>query len=269
MPAQLPPDDPTHGVVARHASFAYGDRIVLADVDVELRPGSVTYLIGPNGSGKSTLLQGIAGLTEPSAGEVRVHGRRASDHRGQTAFVLQAERADSRVPISVRELVAMGRYARLGLLRRAGEADRQAVERALAQVGMEDLADTRLHDLSGGQRQRAHLAQALAQEADVLLLDEPLAALDQPSRDQVLECIDAQRRAGTTVVVSTHELTDAATGDDVLLLAGRAVAFGPPGEVLVPDVLAQAYGGRVLELHDGTILLDDPAHHHDHHQAPS
>jgi manganese transport system ATP-binding protein len=257
------------GVVLSGACFAYAGTTVVRDIDIELRPGSITYVIGPNGSGKSTLLRGIAGLLEPAAGEVRVHGRQARDHRGHTAFVLQAGHTDARVPISVRELVAMGRYPRLGLLGRSSAADREAVERALAALDLGALADRRVHDLSGGQRQRALIAQALAQEADVLLLDEPLTALDTPNRDRVLDLLEQRRASGATVVVTTHELTDAATGDDVLLLAGRAVAFGPPRAVLVPEVLAQAYGGRVLELQDGTILLDDPAHHHEHHEPPS
>ncbi len=258
-------DDLAAGVVVRHASFSYGRTAVLRDVEFELRPGSTTYLIGPNGSGKSTLLRALGGLLEPTTGEVLVHGRPAREHRGRTAFVLQAGHADPRVPISVRELVAMGRYPTLGLLRRPSAADRAAVDEAMARVGIASLAERPLHDLSGGQRQRALIAQALAQDADVLLLDEPLTALDPPSRERVLSVLAEERARGGTIVISTHELAEARLGDDVLLLAGRAVAFGPPSAVLVPDVLAEAYGGRVLRLDDGTLLLDDGAHHHDHH----
>lgn len=265
MPTTLHEDDLHAGIVVRRASFAYGREVVLRDVDIELRPGSTTYLIGPNGSGKSTLLRALGGLLSPTTGEVLVHGHPARLHRGRTAFVLQAGRADPRVPISARELVAMGRYPSLGLLRRAGREDRAAVDDALERLGIGSIAERLLHDLSGGQRQRALIAQALAQDADVLLLDEPLTALDPPSRERVLSVLVEERARGGTIVISTHELAEAKGGDDVLLLSGRAVAFGPPHDVLVPDVLAEAYGGRVLRLDDGTLLLDDGAHHHEHH----
>jgi len=266
MPSTSDQDRPDGAVIVRRASFGYGRTTVLHEVDIELHRGTITYLIGPNGSGKSTLLRAIAGLLSPTAGDVLVHGRPARDHRGATALVLQQTQTDPRVPISVRELVAMGRYPRLGLLRRHGATDRSAVESAMARLGIDDLADERVHDLSGGQRQRAVIAQVLAQDADVLLLDEPLTALDAPSRERIMTVLAQERSCGHTIAVSTHELAEAAQGDDVLLLAGRPVAFGPPGEVLIPDVLAEAYGGRVLRLDDGSFLLDDGAHHHEHHE---
>lgn len=261
-------DQPAAGVIVRNASFGYGRSVVLRDVDVELRPGSITYLIGPNGSGKSTLLHALGGLSMPMSGDVLVHGVPAQQHRGRTAFVVQSPATTALIPISVRELVGMGRYPGLGLVRRQRASDRAAVQEALERMDIAELAGVAIHELSGGQRQRALIAQALAQDADVLLLDEPLVALDPPTRERVMTTLRDERASGVTVVISTHELTEAATGDDVLLLAGEAVAFGPPGAVLVPAVLERAYGGRVLRLADGSLLLDDGAHHHEHHRLP-
>ena len=263
----LPPDphdDPEKGIVVSHASFAYRTKVVLEDLDLVIRPGSITYLIGPNGSGKSTFLRGLGGLLSPVSGSIKVHGRPADEHRGRTAFVVQESQGDRRVPVSVREVVTMGRYPALGLFHRPRVADTDAVDTAIERMGLQDIAGALLRELSGGQRQRTFIAQALAQDADVLLLDEPMSALDTPSREGVMEVLTEERNFGRTVVVSTHELTDAAGGDDVLILQGRAVAFGPPKQVLIPSVLADAYGGRVLHIDEMTMLLDDGPHHHDH-----
>ena len=139
-------------------------------------------------------------------------------------------------------------------------ADRGAVRRALDRMDVADLERRQLHELSGGQRQRVLVAQGLAQEAELLLLDEPVTGLDGVSRDRILAAVAAERDAGHTVVVSTHDLDDARRCDLVMLLANRVVAFGPPAEVLVGDVLAAAYGGHLLRLPGGATVLDDPHH---------
>lgn len=255
-------DRPEEGIVLDGASFGYRSGVVLEEVTLRLTPGSITYLIGPNGSGKSTLLKGLAGLIQPISGEVTVHCRPAKSHQGRTAFVVQFPSSHNKVPISVREVVAMGRYPLLGLLRRPTKTDREAVNDALHRLGLGALANRPLHELSGGQAKRAHIAQAIAQESDVLLLDEPMGALDPPSREMVNAVIAQERDLGRTVIVTTHELSEAAMGDSVLVLRNKPVAFGPPSEVLVPEVLAEAYGARVLRLDSGAMLLDDGPHHH-------
>lgn len=220
--------------------------------------GAVTALIGPNGAGKSTLLQAIAGLLPARSGHLTVP---AAARRGGVAFVLQATHVNEHLPLTVREAVTMGRYATAGPLRRLRPDDRAAVDRALEALQLGPLANRPLHELSGGQRQRAFVAQGLAQGADVLLLDEPITGLDIVSRQHILDAIAAERAAGRAVVVSTHDLGDAAAADHLLLLAGRVVASGPPDEVLTDVHLAAAYGGHLLRFGDQTLILDDHPHH--------
>jgi manganese transport system ATP-binding protein len=177
------------------------------------------------------------------------------------AYVLQATHVNPYLPLTVREAVTMGRYALTGAFGRLRSQDREAVEAAIEAVALAPLAKRPLHELSGGQRQRAFVAQGLAQGADLLLLDEPITGLDVVSRQHILDAIDAQRAAGHTVVVSTHDLGDAAAADHVLLLAGRVVASGAPAEVLTDTHLADAYGGHLLRFGSSTLILDDHAHH--------
>jgi manganese transport system ATP-binding protein len=238
--------------------LAYGARTVLAASTFEVPAGAVTALVGPNGAGKSTLLHAIAGLLAPSAGRLEVS---AGTQRGGVAYVLQATKVNEHLPLTVWETVAMGRYPHAGLVRRFGAADRAAVDRALDVVAMGELAGRPLHELSGGQRQRAFVAQGLAQEADVLLLDEPVTGLDVVSRQHILDAIATERAAGHAVVVSTHDLGDAAAADHLLLLAGRVVASGPPSSVLTDEHLTAAYGGHLLRVGDRTFILDDHPHH--------
>lgn len=232
----------------------YGDVIALADVDLHVPAGSSLAVIGPNGSGKSTLLAAIAGIAEPSAGIVSVPGTPA-------ALVLQSTDVDRSLPITVRDTVSLARYSTLGLFRRFKEADRQAVDRAMTRLGVDDLAGRQLHELSGGQRQRALVAQGLAQDTDLLLLDEPVNGLDIVSRAIILDVIDEEVAAGRTVVVTTHNLEDARRCDQVLLVDRSPVAVGPPDDVLTEEHLRRAFGGRFVRV-GGELILDDP--HHDH-----
>lgn len=255
-------------VVARSCTLTYGGHRAVEDATFTLPSGSVSALIGPNGSGKSTLLAAMAGLLEPVAGSLEVLGREARRARGRVAFVLQTTKVNDHLPATVREVVTMGRFARrgaLGLLRRE---DRRAVDDALERLAIADLATRQLGELSGGQRQRAFVAQGLVQEADVLLLDEPVTGLDIVSKQLILDAIRAERDAGRTVVVSTHDLVEASSADVVVLLARRVVACGAPAAVLQREHLEAAYGGRLVKFGDDELLVvDDPHHHaegHDH-----
>ena len=176
--------------------------------------------------------------------------------------MLQATDVDRTLPITVQETVRMARYARRGLLGRLQRGDHAIVQGALARLDIEDLAHRQLHDLSGGQRQRVFVAQGLAQEADVLLLDEPVTGLDVVSRRTILQVIDEERSAGRSVLMTTHDLDDASRCDRVLLLSTRAIADGPPDAVLVESHLREAFGGRVLLLAGGDVFVDDPHHAH-------
>ncbi len=243
---------------AADLELAYGARTVLAAASFELPAGAVTALIGPNGAGKSTLLHAVAGLIQPHRGTLEVP---AAARPGGVALVLQATAVNEHLPITVREAVTMGRYARTGPFRRLRPDDRAAVDRALEALAITDLSSRLLHELSGGQRQRAFVAQGLAQDAEVLLLDEPITGLDIVSRGHIIAAIDAERAAGRAVVVSTHDLGDAAASDHLLLLAGRVVASGQPSSVLTDEHLADAYGGHLMRIGDGTLIIDDHPHH--------
>lgn len=241
--------------------LAYGTRAALADASFELPTGATVALIGPNGSGKSSLLRALAGLLDPRAGTLDVP---AHQTRGAVAVVLQATDVERSLPMTVREAVTMARYAVRGPFGRLRADDRDAVRAALESMEVADLAGRQIHELSGGQRQRVLVAQGLAQQAALLLLDEPITGLDVVSRGLILAAIEAERDAGHTVVVTTHDLDDARRADLVMLLANRVVAFGPPDEVLTDDPLSAAYGGRVLRVPEGVIVMDDPHHHAGH-----
>jgi ABC-type Mn2+/Zn2+ transport system ATPase subunit len=250
-------------VVAEDLVLAYGQRLALAPTTFTVPPGTSVALIGPNGSGKSTLLRAIAGLLPPRSGRLDVPARQT---RAAVALVLQTTDVDRSLPITVREAVTMARYARRGPLRRLDRTDHVAVAGAMERLAVADLAGRQLHELSGGQRQRVLVAQGLAQGADLLLLDEPVTALDVVSRRLILEAVAAEREAGRTVMLSTHDLGDARQADLAMLLANRLIACGPPDAVLADRNLSAAYGGRLLILPEGAVIVDDP-HHHDHVEA--
>ena len=232
----------------------FGRDVALNGVTVEIPSSSSLAVIGPNGSGKSTFLGALAGTIEPAGGSAVVRG-------GSPALVLQSTDVDKSLPITVQDTVSLGRYASLGLLRRFKATDRDIVERAMERLGIADLASRQLHDLSGGQRQRAFVAQGIAQESDVLMLDEPITGLDMTSREVILELIDEEVADGAAVVVTTHSLDEARRCDRVLLLDTEAIAFGTPDEVLIEEHLRQAFGGGFIRVGD-QLILDDPHHHH-------
>ena len=247
--------DPRCVLDVRDVTVRYGDHLALDRVSFTLDAGTTLAVIGPNGSGKSTLLQAIMGLVEPTGGSVTCD-------RADTALVLQSTDVDRSLPITVLETVRMARYARRGLFGRFRAEDHRAVDAALERLAIGDLASRQLHDLSGGQRQRVIVAQGLAQEAELLLLDEPVTGLDVVSREVILEVTDEETAAGHTVVMTTHNLDDARRCDRVLLLATQTIAFGTPDEVIREEHLRAAFGGRVLRLADGELLMDDPHHVH-------
>jgi ABC-type Mn2+/Zn2+ transport system ATPase subunit len=226
-------------------------------------PVGVTALVGPNGSGKSTLLHAIAGLL-PDDGAIRIDGRSPAESRRSVAYVLQSQHVAAQLPVTAREVVSLGRTPTIGPVRRLRAADRAAVAAAVHRMELDVLADKHLTEMSGGQRQRVFIAQGLVQQAEVLLLDEPVAGLDLASTDRIRSAIREERDAGRTVIVATHDLDEASETDLVVLLAGRVVAAGPPSAVLTADNLREAYAGRVLDLDGHAVALDDGAHHEHH-----
>ena len=241
----------------------YGDRLAVEHVTVAVEPGSLLAVVGPNGAGKSTLLKLMAGLVEPWSGRVQILGGPPGREARRVAYVPQAELVDWGFPVDVEDVVMMGRFPRLGPVRRPGRDDRRAVVEALAQVGMDHHLRTQIGRLSGGQRRRVFLARALAAEPDLFLLDEPVTGIDPTTQELLMDLLEAQAKRGKTVVATTHDLAAAAERFQQVLAVNRTVvAYGPSEIVLDTDVLARAYGGHLLVLGGGRVLLDD-AHHHD------
>jgi len=243
-------------VVAKDLTLAYGQHVALRSSSFEIPAGGVTAVIGPNGSGKSTLLDSVAGLLKPASGTIEVAARVNGSHR--IAYVVQSTKTTESLPVSVREVVTMGRYS--GRRRRLTKVDREAVDVAMERIGLTDLAGRHIHDLSGGQRQRVFVAQGLAQDHDLLLLDEPLTGIDLPTARAIDRVIHAEVAQGCTIVLTTHDLSEAKVADHVVLVAGKVIASGPPSEVLVADNLSAAYGSSLLHVEESQIFFDDPAH---------
>ena len=250
----------------RDITAGYGERIALDSVDLEIPAGSLLAVIGPNGAGKSTLLKVIGGLLKPRSGSVEVLGAPPGVEAHRVAYVPQAEAVDWQFPVTVEEVVMMGRVPRIGILRRPGATDRVAVAAALETVGMAESADRQIGALSGGQRRRVFLARALASEPDLYLLDEPVTGVDATTQEDLMDVLEAETRRGKTVVATTHDLACAAHRfQQAVLINRRIVAAGPANLILDQRLLAETYGGHVLVvpgLETGTMLLDD-AHHHD------
>jgi ABC-type Mn2+/Zn2+ transport system ATPase subunit len=207
-----------------------------------MHPGELLVLIGTNGSGKSTLLKTLAGLIHPVHGDLHVLGQHAGQLPTRVAYLPQHPVSSHTLPLQVRDVVTMGRFAHLGLFKRTSSSDRDIVSSAMQRTGIDAQANKPIRDLSGGQQQRTHLAQVLAREAEILLLDEPTAGLDINGRKLVAELIAAERARGVTVVMATHELADAEHATSVLLLAQRVVSMGPPQEALRDEYLRECFG---------------------------
>jgi manganese transport system ATP-binding protein len=240
--------------------LGYDGQIAVAESDFAIPRGRLTAVIGPNGSGKSTLLSALAGLLDPRRGAIQVLGTTPADARRRTAYVLQSTKVNEAMPITVGETVLMGRYAHSGPLRPMTRDDRRSCRTALERLGIDDLANRHLTELSGGQRQRVFVAQGLVQDADLLLLDEPITGLDLVSTEMIRRVITEELERATTVVLTTHDVAGAGSADHVILMAGRVHTEGPPSVALHPDRLSDAYGIGILHLEDGSIVLDDAAH---------
>lgn len=244
----------TTAISAKGLEVRYGDTVALAGVDLEVEKGSLLSVIGPNGAGKSALLNALAGTINLSAGELTIEGN-------SPALVLQATEVDAALPITVREVVSLARYPARGLFGRMRSEDRAVVDRSLERLHIKHLAKRQFRELSGGERQRTLVAQGLAQEADVLLLDEPINGLDIVSRSLILEVINEEIAENRAVVITTHSLEDARRSDQVLLLCTRPCCVGDPADVLTENHLLEAFGGQHLRVGQ-SLVIDDPHHVH-------
>jgi manganese/zinc/iron transport system ATP- binding protein len=227
-------------------TVAYGRRPVLWNVDLTISEPCLFGIVGPNGAGKSTLLKAALGLVPLAGGMVRLFGQPLEKVRRRVGYVPQRETVDWDFPVSVMDVVLMGTYSRVGWLRRPGAAERTVARKSLARVGLENLADRQIGRLSGGQQQRVFLARALAQQADVYFLDEPMAGVDARSQEQILAVLSGLRDAGKLVIVVHHDLRAVTDWfDAVALIDMRLVAAGPTRETLTPDNLRRTYAGAI------------------------
>ena len=247
-------------IVARldDASVRYADVIALDRTTTSFEASRSVALVGANGSGKSTLLLLLAGLLSPTAGTVeRAEGMEA-------AFVAQQHGHHDWMPLPVEEVLKMGCYRRRGLLGRITRADREEIRHVAERLEVVDLMGRSFGELSGGQRQRVLVAQALIGAPGLLLLDEPITGLDLPSQETILRIIDEEVARGAGVVFSTHHLEEAKRANRVMLLAGCVIADGAAPDVLQPEYLTMAFGGRLLKVGTEALLVDDHGHGHGH-----
>ena len=243
----------------------YGQILALDDVSFSVDTCSLVGVVGPNGGGKSTLLKSVVGLVKPQKGNVFVHGQPSVAVRKDIGFVPQLEQVDWNFPATVWDVVMMGLTPGRGLFRWHNKSNRAAAAAALETVDLAHLRKRSIGELSGGQRRRALLARAIASEPSVLLLDEPMNGLDPAAQHSFLDILDRLRETGTTVIMSTHDLTCvSARASDVALINRNLIAYGPPEEVLLESVLADVFGHQlVVHAAGGAYAL----HHHDHQVA--
>jgi len=227
--------DPTIRVENLDAGYGAAARPAIEGLTFAIPAGRTVAVLGPNGGGKTTLFRALLDQVPERRGSVAV--------RGPVAYAPQADHARLDFPVDALGVVLMGTYARVPWFRRIGRAERTAARAALARVGLTAESATHFGALSGGQRRRVLIARALAQQAQVLLLDEPLSGVDLPAGDRILELLDELRDDGLTILLSTHDIEQARRFDLVLCLNREGVAFGPPGEALSSDVLQRTYGG--------------------------
>jgi manganese/zinc/iron transport system ATP- binding protein len=226
-------------------TVAYGDKPVLWDVDVDVPAGVLMAVVGPNGAGKTTLIRAILGMVEPAAGRALVYGRPYAEQRRLVGYVPQRGSVDWDFPTSVLDVVLMGRYGRLGWVRRPAAQDRAAARQALEHVGMSEFEGRQISQLSGGQQQRVFLARALVQEAEVYFMDEPFQGVDATTEKAIVQLLRELRTRGKTVVAVHHDLqTVPEYFDQVTLLNVRRIASGPVEEVFTEENLRGTYGGR-------------------------
>ena len=237
-------------------TVSYQKKPVLWDIDLTLPAGAIIGIIGPNGAGKSTLIKAIMGLLELSSGYVKLFDKELDQVRSKVSYVPQKESVDWDFPASVLDVVMMGRYGKLGLFNRPRKADREVAIECLRQVDMEAYAKRQISQLSGGQQQRVFLARALAQEAELYLMDEPFAGVDAATEKAIIRLLKTMSKQGKTVIVVHHDLQSAREYFDwSVLLNLRLIASGPTDQVMTTRLLQETYGGKLTLLAEVGDLL--------------
>jgi len=247
-----------HRLEVEHADIAYGDKVVLRDLSFQVPHGARVAVVGPNGAGKSTLFKALVGILPLKSGKIFIHGESLGAHKDCVAYVPQREDVDWRFPVTVQDVVMMGRFGQIGWLKRATLHDKQVVSKSLGQMGIADLASRSIGELSGGQQQRAFLARALAQEPHILLMDEPFSGVDATTQEATLNLIDHLHEQKVTAIISTHDLNLAASRFDLVLLVNhKLIAYGTPQQVFTKENLASAFGNSLLVMENGMMLVDE------------
>jgi manganese/zinc/iron transport system ATP- binding protein len=237
-------------------TVSYDQHPVLWNVDLSLPAGKLIGILGPNGAGKSTLIKSIMGLIEPTSGYIKIFDKPLPEVRSRISYVPQRESVDWNFPASVLDVVVMGTYGKLGLFRRPGKKEKQVALDALAQVGMSGYADRQISELSGGQQQRVFIARALAQQADLYLMDEPFAGVDMATETAIFQLLQDMARSGKTVMVVHHDIHSAMNFFEwVIMLNLHLVASGPKDQVMTEELLRKTYGGKLNLLTQVTDLI--------------
>lgn len=266
-----PDECPNPGLVmtVRDLAAGYNGQRTIQGITFDVHAGERIAIVGPNGAGKSTLFRAIVGLL-PHHGAISIQG--ASCHQSHTmvGYVPQHEVIDWKFPVTVWDVVMMGRARQIGYILPPRRRDRRAAREALERVGMWDLRKRQIGELSGGQRRRVFVARALAQQASVLLLDEPFSGVDAAAETDIFQVLDVLRAEGVAVLLATHNLAQAGTHYDKVMMIneGRVLAYGPPAEVYNPDTLAATFGDRIRLFRDDdgfVVVADKPCHDHAHH----
>lgn len=257
QPGRARPEHAPSSPLSVHSlTVAYDHRPVLWDVEYDAPAGSLVAIVGPNGAGKSTLMKAALGLIPAASGEVLFWCKPFREVRERVAYVPQRETVDWDFPISALEVVAMGTYRRLGWFRRVGKPERALAREKLDRLGIADLADRQISELSGGQQQRVFLARALAQDADLYLMDEPLTGVDAATEETIISVLREIRSTGRTVLAVHHDLSTVPTYfDQVLMLNSRVVAAGPVESAFTSDTLRATYGGRLTPMEQAAHAL--------------
>ncbi|MFP6899972.1 MAG: metal ABC transporter ATP-binding protein [Opitutales bacterium] len=241
--------DPAPPLEIHDLTVSYERKPVLYGVDLTLESGSLVGVVGPNGAGKTTLIKTIMGIVPANGGWVKIFGQPYSKAVTRVGYMPQRESVDWDFPVTVMDLVLMGRYGHAGLMRRVGKRDREIARECLEKVNMSPFADRQIGNLSGGQQQRVFLARALAQESDLYLMDEPFVGVDAATETAIVELLRELRNRGKTLVVVHHDLSTARQYfDQLILLNMRLVAYGPVEETFTSELLQKTYGGRLTIL---------------------
>jgi ABC-type Mn2+/Zn2+ transport system ATPase subunit len=253
--SHVPPENSAN-LVFENVTAGYNQIPALQGITLEIPQGLHVAVVGPNGAGKTTLFKTLVNLLPVWSGRILIHGKTYGQHHDCIAYIPQRGEVDWRFPVTVEDVVMMGRYAKTGMFQRPQAEDKRVVWDCIVRLGIRDIAGSRINTLSGGQQQRVFLARALAQEPHILLMDEPFTGIDFKTQEATLQIIDSLQTDGVTVLVATHDLNLAAEHfDRVILLNHELIAYDSPGEVMNHENIRKAFGDHVLFM-DGVAVID-------------